>query len=102
MYRVAQWIVRHKVLVVGVAAAGFIFFGNDKPENDQPKNPWASGTAEAVVVHRGSDKESLTDKAVSAVSGVARDYAGIEIGEVKQANTDNWAAVTDAAKKASD
>ncbi|MCW1402582.1 hypothetical protein OKA06_09660 [Novosphingobium sp. MW5] len=105
MYRAAQWVVRHKVLVVAIGAAGFIFFGGNK-EQPKPANPWSSASAEEVTVVRGSSssgqKKSLTDKAIGAVSGVAKDYVGVDIGGVKETNDQNWAAVTDATKKASE
>ncbi|MEJ6009447.1 hypothetical protein [Novosphingobium aquae] len=103
MYRVAQWVVRHKVLVVAVGAAGFIFFGGNK-EDAKPANPWSAGTSEVAVSGSSSSgaKKSLTDKAIGAVSGAAKEYAGIDLGEVKETNDQNWASVTDATKKASE
>ena len=103
MYRVAQWVVRHKVLVVAVGAAGFIFFGGNK-EEQKPANPWSAGQTSEVAVVGSSPgaKKSLTDKAIGAVSGVAKEYVGVDIGGVKDTNDQNWAAVTDATKKASE
>ena len=104
MFRVAQWVVRHKVLVVGIGAAGLIFLGGNKQEAAQPANAWADSGSNKVMVtssNSGSDK-SLTDKAIGAVSGVAKEYVGIDLGEVKETNTNNWTAATDATKKAAE
>lgn len=103
MYRVAQWVVRHKVLVVAVGAAGFIFFGGNK-EQAKPANPWSAGQSSevAMVGSPSGAKKSLTDKAIGAVSGVAKEYVGVDLGEVKETNDQNWASVTDATKKAAE
>ncbi len=102
MYRVAQWVVRHKVLVVAVGAAGFIFFGGNK-EEQKPANPWSAGqSSEVAVVGSSGAKKSLTDKAIGVVSSAAKEYVGVDIGGVKDTNDQNWAAVTDATKKASE
>lgn len=103
MYRVAQWVVRHKVLVVAVGAAGFIFMGGNK-EEPKSANPWSAGTSEVAVAGSSSSgaKKSLTDKAIGAVSGVAKEYVGVDLGDVKEANDQNWASVTDATKKAAE
>ena len=104
MYRAAQWVVRHKVLVVAIGAAGFIFFGGNKEET-KPANPWSSASASEVTVTRGSssgDKKSLTDKAIGAVSGVAKEYVGVDIGGGKGTNDQNWAAGTNPTKEASE
>lgn len=104
MYRVAQWVVRHKVLVVAVGAAGFIFLGGNK-EDAKPANPWSAGQTSDVAVSGSSSsgaKKSLTDKAIGVVSSAAKEYVGVDIGGVKETNDQNWASVTDATKKAAE
>lgn len=107
MFKFAGWIVRHKVLVVAVGAAGFIFFGGGgKDEAKKPSSPWSvqapgSETASAST----SSKNSLTGKAFSAVAGAAKKYADVDIGGVnparlKDANANNWKSAEDGMSKA--
>lgn len=101
MFRVAQWIVRHKVLVVGVGAAAFIFTnaGNKQPE--KPANPWSARATEQVA-SAASDKTSFTEKAVHAVAGGVKSVTGMDMEQAKDANDKNWSAATDATKKAAE
>lgn len=100
MFRAAQWVVRHKVLVVGVGAAAWIFAGGGNKEPVKPANPWAAGASEQVQLGQPKDKGSFTDKAIHVVSGGVKKVTGMDIEEVKETNTQNWAAATDATKKA--
>ncbi len=105
MFRFAQWVVRHKVLVVGVAAAGFIFFGGEK-EAPQPSNPWAANTVPQVAEASSASKKSMTSKAFGVVKGAAKEYAGVDIGggmsagELQEKTTDSWKSADAALKKA--
>lgn len=110
MFKIAQWFVRHKVLVVAVGAAGFIFFGgNGKDEAKKPANPWSvqaqAPDANAQFADASAKKDSLTAKAYSAVAGAAKKYANVDIGGVnptklKDANDANWKSAEDGMSKA--
>jgi len=99
MFRAAQIVVRHKVLVVGALAVGFMVLGRNENE-DKPVSPWATqSVAEAAA------KPSLTDRAFTAVAGAAKDYAGIDIGGVapdklRKSTVENWDNTADAARRA--
>ncbi len=107
MFRFAQWVVRHKVLVVAVGAAGFIFFGGEK-ETPQPSNPWSAGTAPQVAEGSSSSKKSMASKAFGVVKGAAKDYAGVDLGggvsagALQEKTTDSWKSADAALKKANE
>lgn len=84
MFRFAQWIVRHKVLMVAIGAAVFIFFGG-RDEPVKPANAWAVNAPVEVAQSSSSKKNSLTSKAFGAVAGAAKKYANVDIGGVNPA-----------------
>ncbi len=81
MFRFAQWIVRHKVLMVAIGAAVFIFFGG-RDEPVKPANAWSLNAPVQVAESASSKKGSFTQKAYGAVAGVAKKYANVDIGGV--------------------
>jgi len=85
MFRIAQWIVRHKVLAIAVCAAVFIFAGGGKKEDAKPANPWAANVPEQVAVATPSKDASVTSKAIGLVAGAAKKYANVDIGGVNPA-----------------
>ena len=104
MFRIAQWVVRHKVLVVGVGCAFFIFAGGKKEEH-KPANPWAANVPEQVASSGSASKDSLTAKAYGAVARVAKDYADVDIGsvnpaEMQRSTVENWSNAEAGMKKA--
>lgn len=100
MFKVAQAIVRHKVLVVGALVVGFVVFGQDGDEA-KPSSPWGAQTAQQA----SASGPSMTDKAFGVVAGAAKDYAGVDIGAVapdklRKSTVANWENTADAARKA--
>lgn len=103
MFGVAQWVVRHKVLVVGVAAAGFIFFGGNK-EEQKPANPWAVNV-QPQQAEASSGSKGGFDKAYGAVAKAAKKYADVDIDGVNPSKLSdstkaNFANAEDGMKKA--
>lgn len=102
MFRAAQFIVRNKVVAIGALALGVIVFGRGGGEH-KAVNPWGSDSAQAAAA---SANESLSDKAIGAVAGAAKTYAGVDIekvlpGSKLRADTlDNWQRTGEAARKA--
>ncbi len=81
MFGFAQWIVRHKVLMVAIGAAVFIFFGG-RDEPVKPANAWAVNSTVQVADSTSSKKGSLTAKAYGVVAGAAKKYVNVDIGGV--------------------
>ena len=78
MFRIAQWVVQNKVSLVAICVAFFMVFGGKK-EAPKPANPWSANVGQVAAAPQ--DK-SLTDKAMGAVAGAAKKYAGVDIGVV--------------------
>ena len=101
MFKAAQFIVRHKVGVVAVAAIAFVVFGRVGNET-KTASPWDTDSAQAAAADANT---SLADKAIGAAAGAAKQYAGVDVGKVlpgslKKQTVDNWEAAGDAAKRA--
>ena len=106
MFRFAQWIVRHKVLVVAIGAAFFIFAGG-RNEPVKPANAWAVNSPAQVAQNSSSTKVSFTAKTYGAVARAAKKYADVDIGGVNPAKlreqtVGNFQNVEGGMKKAND
>lgn len=104
MFSFAQWIVRHKVLMVAIGAAAFIFFGG-RDEPVKPANAWAANVPVEAAQSSSSKKGSLTAKAYGAVAGAAKKYANVDIGGVnptklQEQTVGNFQNAEDGMKKA--
>ena len=104
MFGFARWVTQHKVLVVAVFAAFFIFFGG-KQEEVKPANPWSANAPEQVAVTSSSKKDSMTDKAFGVVAGAAKKYADVDISGVdpkklQESTVSNFQGAEDGMKKA--
>ncbi|MBC2666188.1 hypothetical protein H7F51_11735 [Novosphingobium flavum] len=102
MFKVAQFLVRNKLVLIGAVAIGFMVFGRNASD-DKPVNPW--GDHAAQTAQASSSGDSMTGKAFGVVAGAAKQYAGIDIGGVapdklRQDTVDNWQKTGDAAKQA--
>jgi len=100
MFKVAQIVVRHKLVVAAVAVAAYAVFGG-KGEVKKV-NPWDTDSAQAAASEANT---SLTDKAIGVAAGAAKHYAGVDVdkvlpGKLRQDTVDNWQAAGDAAKRA--
>ena len=101
MFKAAQFVVRNKIVLVGAAVVGFIVFGRNGDET-KPVSPWGTDQAQAAA---RSSSESFSDKALVAVAGAAKDYAGVDISGVapdklRKETLENWEKTGDAAKRA--
>lgn len=101
MFGAARWVVRHKILVIGAGAIGFLFFSQGGDER-KSVSPWGSESAQQAAV---SHNTPLSEKAFGAVAGAAKDYAGVDISAINPAKlqkstTENWQSAADAAKRA--
>jgi len=101
MFRAVQFVVRNKFVFIGAAVAVFLMFGRGG-EAPKAANPWGTDAAQQAAV---AANESLTDKAVGAVAGAAKDYAGVDVskvvpGNLRKTTVDNWQQTGDAARKA--
>jgi len=101
MFKAAQFLVRNKFVLIGAAALAFLAFGRNGNEN-KPINPWGSDAAQAA---QASASESLSAKAFGAVSGAAKQYAGVDIAGVvpdklRKDTVDNWEKTGEAARRA--
>jgi len=106
MYRAAQFIVRNKVVVLAAAVGLFLVFGRTG-DTVKKASPWDNDAAQAEAA---SSNQSLTSKAVGAVAGAAKDYAGVDVSKVlpegvnptklRDDTVNNWQSVGEAAKKA--
>lgn len=101
MFRAVQALVRNKFIVIGAAALAFMLFGRSGDEVKKV-NPWGSDAAQQAAI---SANTSLSDKALGAVAGAAKDYAGVDVGKVIPGNLrkdtiENWEKTGEAAKRA--
>ena len=101
MFKAAQFIVRHKIGAVAVAAIAVVVFGRGGDEQ-KPVNPWGTDAAQQAANEANT---SMADKAIGMAAGAAKQYAGVDVGKVlpgslRKDTVDNWQAASDAAKRA--
>jgi hypothetical protein len=101
MFRAAQFIVRHKIGVVAIAAIAFMVFGRSGNEH-KAASPWDTDSVQQAAADANT---SLADKALGAAAGAAKQYAGVDVekvlpGTLKKQTVDNWQSAEDAARRA--
>ena len=100
MFRAAQFVVRHKLVVAAVGVAAYAVFG--RGGEVKTANPWGTDTAQQAATEANT---SLADKAIGAAAGAAKQYAGVDVDKVlpaklRQDTVDNWQSAGEAAKRA--